>query len=47
MIGHEILERRDEKDQIGSLRIKLGDFEKLRDLNVIYPKVVKYLNIYS
>ena len=46
MIGYEILERRDEKDQIGSLRIKLGDFEKLKDLNAIYPKVVKYLKFF-
>ena len=38
-----------EKDYIGlieSLRIKLGDFEEIKDLNVIYPKVVKYLSIF-
>ena len=43
----EIHEKKDYIGLIESLRIKLGDFEELKDLNVIYLKVVKYLNIYS
>ena len=42
----EIHEKKDYIGLIESLRIKLGDFEELKDLNAIYPKVVKYLNIY-